>query len=115
MKAQRVRFFGFLAVLFFLTTSLHAECSCCPKPKTLTLIECEKTYIQPSQIELLDEHIYVQVNNRVVQTAALHADACGIFFKDVYKETNCPDGFWECQTCHACNAGYTFFCTECWN
>ncbi len=93
----------------------HIELAGCPKcPKPPKAIECEKIYVQLSQIDILDNQIYVHVNENRIQTSSIHTDERGLYFKDYYN-AGCSDGFWECRVCHACNENYYIWCRTCYN
>lgn len=99
-------------MLCFGSIASHAGCpKCPPKPK---FIECEKTYIQSSQINIAQDNIIVTCNGNTYYTSAIHTDEQGLYFKD-YRQGQCPDGFWECNVCHDCNENYYIWCRTCYN
>lgn len=112
MKTTLFRFLGFLALLVVTTISAHAKCSC---PKPPKFVECDKVYVQPSQIDLIDGQILVKVEEQVLQTSMILTDEQGFYFKDYKKQGDCPDFQWECEVCHACNDNWNNYCQICWN
>ncbi len=102
-----------LLLLCFGSTVAHAGCPKCPKPPKF--IECEKTYIQPSQIDINQKKIMINCNDRVYETSTLYTDDGGLYFKDYRDQGKCRDGFWECNVCHDCNENYYLWCRVCYN
>lgn len=113
MKTVCNRLLAFFVLLCFGSITAYAGCPKCPKPPKF--MECEKTYIVGSQIEIVEDQIFVNVAENVVQTSALYADEAGLYFKDFRKQGCCPDGYWECSVCHDCTENYYIWCRTCYN
>ncbi|MBS0652106.1 MAG: hypothetical protein JSR39_01120 [Verrucomicrobia bacterium] len=112
MKTSHYHFLTLLFILCFGSIAANAGCPKCPKPPKF--IECEKIYIQSSQIDIVEDQIYIHFSGNTVQTSGIHTDHGGMFIKD-YRQGDCPDGSWECRVCHACNENYYIWCRTCYN
>ncbi len=112
MKTLTCRFFALLFLVCLSWAAAYAGCPKCPKPTKF--IECDKTYIDPEQIEINENQIQVNCEGKVYLTSAIYTDERGVYFKD-FRQGGCPDGFWECSVCHDCNENYYIWCRTCYN
>jgi len=69
------------------------------------LESCEKVYVQPGQISITGEGIFVYVSNEWLAAEALHADALGVYAKAKW--------MWICSVCGYENSCCKPVCQEC--
>ena len=71
--------------------------------------EREKIYIQPNQISIATDGIFVHLDNQWIPTETLHADANGIYItNDLRDERKWID--WICPHCKTINGPLDFRC-----
>ncbi|HKZ00410.1 MAG TPA: hypothetical protein VJ112_04525 [Rhabdochlamydiaceae bacterium] len=114
MKATLRRFLGIFAVFLFMMAMVQSYARCpCENPKPPKQNEsCEKIYVDPSQVNIRENQIWVMMENQPFKTQAIFSDGKGIFIRDYYTG-DCQDGFWQCRTCGACNENYYLWCRTC--
>lgn len=73
-------------------------------------VECEKTYVSPDRILVLEEGIFVLFHGGWIQTGGIASDAQGIFFTSVqvFEEATRI-----CPRCNAENSHYRKTCAKC--
>jgi len=79
--------YALLIAMFF--TLSYGNCA-----EETRLEACEKVYVQPDQISITGDGIFVYVGNVWLAAKALHADAAGVFARgpDVDWTWTCPCG-----------------------
>ncbi len=105
----------FLLLLSFCINS-WAGCDC---PQDITnFIPCPKTYVNPEQIDLRENGIFVLVNDVILQTEGLRTDAQGIYIMTV--RDGCGPSQWKCikrnrrdMVCNTCNWDWNYTCSSC--
>lgn len=96
----------FLLVIFFVLSTLGHACD--------SYIPCEKTYVQPSQIQILESGIFVTINEYLIPTSAIHIDTRGLYFADYRnRKEECESPNWKCSYCGQCNATWYSRCPNC--
>lgn len=97
-------FYGITFLLFVLSALVHAG------DKDHKFISCEKIYVQPNQIAICQEGIFIQHNDEWIATEAVHYDASGIFVTHVSDEWS---RYWTCAKCGHNNSAWRNTCANC--
>jgi hypothetical protein len=107
-------------LLFVLLISFSVNCSAdsnCPEAEP-RFIACPKTYVTPEQVEFYENGIFVQINDFIIQTESISADAHGIYFLNA--RDGCGPSQWRClkrddrgMQCNTCNWDWNYTCCQC--
>jgi hypothetical protein len=73
---------------------------------------CEKTYVIPDQLLIIQNGIFVKFNNEWFQTETLFTDRQGLYIQNLRKDP-CPSGYNECPKCSRCVSEERAFCPYC--
>ena len=115
MKASLRTFFGLMFLTLLLATASHAfaksPASSNPNRKPAPCVE--KIYLNPSDIQFLDNQILVNIENTPKRTLALYSDDKGIFVLTKKRQGRCPEEYWECGTCGGCSPWHAPECDWC--
>ncbi|MEN9654440.1 MAG: hypothetical protein RL235_552 [Chlamydiota bacterium] len=65
-----------------------------------------KIYVQPSQVQIENNHIFVQIHHQWVPTRSIHSDATGVYVEEYWGEP------WLCGNCGLMTNGW-FACQHC--
>jgi hypothetical protein len=100
--------FLFLNLLLCLTPPAFS----CEQTESM-FIPCNKTYVNPEQIEFLDNQIFIQIDDVIFRTSGIRSDAAGFYFEDAERECGylqrpCPRSY-----CNACNFIWDSVCYLC--
>jgi hypothetical protein len=74
-----------------------------------------KFYIQPEQISLDNNKIYVNFEDDLIyEVPAIFSDERGYYFESIAKSGDCSWYEWECERCRTCNLrGVDWRCRAC--
>jgi hypothetical protein len=108
-----------LLFMSFISVWINCFAGCnCPESET-RFIPCPKTYVTADQIGFHENAIFVQIDDFIIQTESLHADAQGIFFSNA-KDDGCGPSQWKCEKrdtrgmiCNTCNWVWNSKCSGC--
>lgn len=110
--------------LFFLVSisfCMNSFADCSHPGAEKRFMPCPKTYIQPDQISISENAIFVQIHDVIIQTESLSSDEQGIYFANAYDE-DCGLMQWKCTKrldwppygpCNTCNWIWYNNCTFC--
>ncbi len=107
MKKYRV----FFLLLNLLLCSIQPAFSC--EESESVFLACNKTYIQPEQINFSNNEIYIQIDTLMFRTSGVHSDTEGLYFQDAeggcgYLQKPCPR-----FGCPGCNFPWDTRCYAC--
>ncbi len=71
---------------------------------------CEKLYLQPDQIAINEEGIFIQLGGEWMITNAIHRDGTGLYVSTAHDEGTFS---WECRVCHRKNGPLDSKCPGC--
>jgi hypothetical protein len=93
----------FALSLFFCLPQIAFACSCYNE-KTGQLFQKQgRVYIEPEQLAMSSNGIFIKVDENWFQTTALFSDATGIFIQDVTPMGyGFPDPYNACRNCQRC-------------
>ena len=77
---------------------------------SLKFVPCEKIYVQPDQVAITNEGIFLQLNEEWVPTEAIQYDASGIFVTSISSEWSFR---WTCPKCGYENGPFSRKCGNC--
>ncbi len=93
---------AFLSMFACVASSIQAE---------EEIIPCEKTYVNPDQVQLSEQALFVNIGDVWVQPTAIQVDANGLFF-NAYFNNVMPDEVWQCK-CRFWNKPWAEYCKNC--
>lgn len=73
-------------------------------------VPCEKIYVQPDQIAITNEGIFIKHNNEWIPTGSIQYDASGLFISNTSDEWSIR---WFCPKCGHSNAAWRNTCENC--
>jgi hypothetical protein len=112
MKTGYKCFWGIICLLLLLgPASISAKCKCGKPPKENHLEE--KIYLSASQIDIVENQIYANLESEAIPVLTLHTDQEGIYVLVRRRQGRCPEGYWECDTCSGCTSLYNWDCDWC--
>jgi hypothetical protein len=83
----------------------------CPCPKNTAC--ADKVYLQSNDIDIINNQIYVRIEDQIVPAIALYSDNEGIFVLTKKRQGRCPEEYWECSTCTGCSPWHAHDCDWC--
>lgn len=73
-----------------------------------------RIYIQPLDIIISSEGIYLSIDNRLYKTNSIAKDSCGFYTEEIQGWGIEPgDYWWQCVKCGASNCGLRRYCHNC--
>src|ERR1700735_490457 len=108
------RTFRWIVVMICINMTAYTVCQ---REDGKTVIELkDKFYIKTDQISLLDNKIFIQVDDLIYETPALYSDQNGFFIDKIASSGDCAWYQWECRkvNCRTCNQrGIDYKCRKC--
>lgn len=109
-----------LLILSFIALGANCFADCNSSENTVSFTSCPKTYVSPDQIDFYENGIFVRINDCIIQTESLIADARGIFFHNM-RNDGCGPSQWKCEKldnrgmpCNTCNWDWNYTCYVCY-
>jgi hypothetical protein len=75
-----------------------------------SFLPCQKTYIASSQIHIVHNEIWIELEDTCLKTSAIYSDSTGVFFQDA---SDCSRGEWWCPRCEVCRKTWYTLCLKC--
>ena len=73
-------------------------------------VSCEKFYVQPNQISMTQDGIFILNEDTWIMTDAIHHDGSRLYISSMSEEWSFS---WECPICHHINGPFDKSCQEC--
>ena len=113
MIAKTLHKIAFLLMTIYLPFA--AADPCCEDNKEhegKEFIDCGKQYLHLDQIDLIENAIFVKIDDVIYETPCLYSDEMGYYILQV-KKSSCA--FWQhpCPWCDHCNARWKKCCANC--
>lgn len=74
------------------------------------LTKSEKWYVQPNQIAITEEGIFISMDDEWINADAIHRDHTGLYITKAEDEWSTK---WECPKCHHSNSAWRNTCYNC--
>jgi len=84
----------------------------CKEDQEKEFIDCGKQYLQLDQIDLVENAIFVKIDDTIYETPCLYSDEAGYYILQIRKRS-CALWEWECGYCHECNSRLEKCCDSC--
>ena len=124
MQIYRFLFLCLMPLISLLTVQAKGaeHCGCREKCATMSIQEGgnyshalsgEKKYLSLDQIALVNDVIFVELEDRIVETGAIRCDEKGLFIQYPW-DLECPKKYdWKCKHCGLCNQPHIKCCQRC--
>jgi hypothetical protein len=97
--------------IFIFITCFQSLFSCCQQPR---FESCDKQYVQPNYVAVSEDGIFIQLQDKWIQTEGVFSDAQGLFILNLAPSAyGCQDPYVPCRNCKKCIYEVYDICPHC--